>query len=54
MKGYIEAECLRRYNDLVVNYNKLFDANSYLKKENKHLQVNIKTNNKLIEDRKYR
>ncbi|KAE9542371.1 hypothetical protein AGLY_003498 [Aphis glycines] len=54
MNCFIEAECLRSYNDLVVNYNKLFNANSYLKKENKHLQVNLRTHSKLLEDRKYR
>jgi len=54
MSCFIEAECLRSYNDLVVNYNKLFNANSYLKRENKQLQVNLRTHSKLLEDRKYR
>lgn len=54
MNYFIEAECLRSYNDLVANYNKLFNVNSYLKKENKHLQVNLRTHSKLLEDRKYR
>jgi len=40
MNYFIEAECLRRFKDLVNKYNKLFDTNSNLIKQNKQLQVN--------------
>lgn len=54
MDCYIEVECLRSYNNLIVQYNKIFNINSYLKKENERLQLTVRLNKKLFEGRKCR